>query len=630
MPLPLPEDVAPHAEDPSRRLGRYVLAKRIGKGGQSEVWRAWDTVLARHVAVKILKDADAEDVVRFRREANILANLHHPNIAPVFAMEQEGSRAYIAMQLVDGETVDRLNAPLPRKLEHVRDAARALHFAHKQGIIHRDIKPSNIMATTDGHLFLLDFGIARPVRKGATITGTDFLVGTPAYMAPEQARGGRCDERTDVYALGATLYRLATHSDPFYGDDPMQVLLKVSNEAPPRPRTLEPTIPKPVEDIIRIAMAKEPEGRYPSAEAFAEQIDAHLTGKRVRAAPRDPIKIPPGVWIGVLAVIAAAAVAFAIFRPPPPRPVAPNPPPAAVIPADPPDSASDHALMAARDLLDQLRQPGLKPEVRDRCAKDARGLIAGILKADPGHAAALFELTKLESLLGNADAALKAADRAVDADKESAPATLLRARLRIKQALALKVRHIATLEPLGDDAPSTNLFLEGAASDTPEIHRLFQGAEADLARFRALSPSAQAADLAFARGLTQFNNSRFKDAARSLAAAADSPWLGTDARLLLGIASYFADDFKSGEAALLQAGAGNDLVETRLLLAILLQVEAVRTSANGGNPAQIYSLIAHDFEELAKVRPKSADWVALVPMKGFWLRSFKPWLDKGR
>ncbi|NUN50792.1 MAG: serine/threonine protein kinase, partial [Candidatus Brocadiae bacterium] len=320
----LPPDVQPVADDPTRRLGRYIMVRRLGKGGQGEVWRAWDTLLARAVAVKILRDPDPEDLVRFQREANILANLHHTNIAPVFALEHEAGRHFIAMELVDGETIDVLNAPLAKKLEHLRDGARALDFAHKKGIIHRDVKPSNMMVTPAGRLFLMDFGVARPVKRGATITATDFIVGTPAYMAPEQARGGRVDERTDVYSLGATLYRLATHSDPFYGDDPMQVLLKVSQEGPPRPRTLEPSIPKAVEDIIRVAMSKEPEARHASAAEFAEEIDRFLSGKKVRAAPRDPIRIPQGAIMALFAVVAVTSVAWALFRPGPD----PAPPPA--------------------------------------------------------------------------------------------------------------------------------------------------------------------------------------------------------------------------------------------------------------------------------------------------------------
>ncbi len=626
-PADLPEEVQPLAADPTRRLGRYILVKRIGKGGQSEVWRAWDSLLARPVAVKILKDAEPEDVTRFQREANILANLHHPNIAPVFGMEQEGDRAYIAMQLVDGETIDRMNAPLNRKVECLRDAARALHFAHKQGIIHRDIKPSNIMATPDGHLYLMDFGIARPVRKGATITQTDFLVGTPAYMSPEQARGGRCDERTDVYALGATLYRLATHSDPFYGDDPMQVLLKVTNEPPPLPRTLEPSIPKPVEDIIRVAMAKEPAARHTTAEDFASQLDLYLAGKKVRSAPRDPLKIPQGVWVGALAVITVAAVLFAIFKPPaagarnPPNTTGPNV--AQPDPGPPVEDPAARTLADVREMLGQLRD--LDPADRPARAGPVRDLLAKIPTA-------FLETARLENLLGNTAAALAAAGAAVDADPSSAPAVLLRARLRIKRALTLKTLHLAALDgpPSGADATTIALFVAQAADDSPEIRTLFQGADRDLATFQQLSPSADPADAAFVKGLAAFNAGRFREAALSLKTAADSLWLGSDARLLLGIAHYMSDNFPAGEQALGRAGTGDDVVEARLLLAMLLGVEAARRGPLGMDPRPVYELVGNDFTELAKIRANSADWLKLVPMSGYWQASFRQWLRRSR
>jgi len=630
-PAELPEEVQPHASEPNRRLGRYILVKKIGKGGMSEVWRAWDTLLARPVAVKILKDADPEDVIRFRREANILANLHHPNIAPVFGMEQEGDRAYIAMQLVDGETIDKMVAPLSKKVERLRDAALALHFAHRQGIVHRDIKPSNIMATPDGHLYLMDFGIARPVRKGATITGTDFLVGTPAYMSPEQARGGRCDERTDVYALGATLYRLATHSDPFYGDDPMQVLLKVSNEAPPRPRTLEPTIPRPVEDIIRVAMSKEPAARHQTAEDFATQLDLFLAGKKVRAAPREPVKVPQGVWMGALGLITAGAVLWAVFKPPSPRPEPKKDPgPADIVAPVPPVDTGDRELTAARELLDRIRLPGISEKSRESVAKEARSLLEGILTTHPHHAAARFELAKLEAFLGRNDAALAAAERAVADDDKSAPAVLLRARLRIKRALRLKALYLASLETDPADAAAIDLFVGQAGTDTPEIKKLFQGANSDLARFQQLSPSAEPADAAFVKGLALFNTGRFKDAALSLKVAADSLWLGADARLLVGIAHYMSDNFAEGEAALARAGSGDDLVEARLLLALLLGVEAARRGPAGMDPRPVFELIDRDFTELMKVRAKSADWQKLVPMSMYWRTIFRVWFQRAR
>ncbi|MBI2920569.1 MAG: serine/threonine protein kinase [Planctomycetes bacterium] len=619
MPVEPPGDVKPHLGDPRRRLGRHILVERIGKGGQSEVWRAWDEALARYVAIKILRDADAEDVARFRREANIVGRLNHPNIAPVFAMDHEGDRCWIAMQLVDGATIDACDAPLTRKLGWVRDAARALEFAHAQGIVHRDMKPSNVMIDPDGRAFLLDFGIARPLRRGATVTQTDMLVGTPAFMSPEQARGRRVDARSDVYGLGATLYRLATHSDPFYSEDPMQLLLKVANETPPRPRTLEPSIPRAVEDIIRIAMSKDPGRRYATAAELADQIDLYLAGKRVRGAPRDPVRIPQGAWIAAFALVAVAAVAWALFRPGP-RDPSPGPPPANA-------PAAGHALDYARSIIESLyRQSDLKPEIRARRVQDARENLAAALLARPGDPAALLEAARLEAIAGTADAALAAADAAVAADPESPMARLLRARLRFKRALALKTRRIAALEPAGTDAASFARLASEAATPPPEVRRAFAEADEDLATFRSSAVGGQEAEAAFAIGLDHFNAGRFAEAAIALAAATDSPWVGADAQLLLGIAAYVAGDFSKGEAALAQGGRGDEAVATRLLLSMLLAMEGFRQTPGSAAALFVDKLIQRNFSELVKLRPRSADWLQVVPMSRFWRGAFARWI----
>lgn len=618
MPAEPPSDVRPHLGDPRRRLGRHILVERIGKGGQSEVWRAWDEALDRYVAIKILRDADAEDVARFRREANIVGRLNHPNIAPVFAMDHEGDRCWIAMQLVDGVTIDAHDAPLTRKLEWVRDAARALEFAHGQGIVHRDMKPSNVMIDPDGRAFLLDFGIARPLRRGATVTQTDMLVGTPAFMSPEQARGRRVDARSDVYGLGATLYRLATHSDPFYSEDPMQLLLKVANETPPRPRTLEPSVPRAVEDIIRIAMSKDPARRYATAGDLAQQIDLYLAGKRVRSAPRDPVRIPQGAWIAGFALVAVAAVSWALFRP---GPAAPAPPPVEI-------PAAGHALDYARSIIESLyRQADLKPETRARRVADARENLAAALAARPGDPAALLEAARLEAVAGTPEAALAAADSAIAADPGSPMARLLRARLRFKRALALKTRRIAALQPAGADAASLARLAAEAAVPPADVRRAFAEADEDLAAFRRTAAGGQEAEAAFAEGLDHFNAGRFNEAARSLATASESPWLGADAQLLLGIAAYVAGDFRAGEAALAQGGRGDEAVATRLLLSMLLAMEGFRQTPGSAASRLVSELLQRNFSELAKLRPRSAEWLQVVPMSDFWKGAFVRWIS---
>jgi serine/threonine protein kinase len=188
-----------------------------------EVWKAWDLDLSRWVAVKFLKGAGADEIDRFKREAQLAGKLNHPNIAAVYEVGEAGEKPYIAMQFVDGTTLGdapRLAAQTAARV--VRDAARAVDHAHAQGIIHRDLKPDNVMMTRldkpasgssrapDLHVYVMDFGLARAAEGASGLTLSGHIVGTPSYMPPERARGDRVDARADVYSLGATLYELLT------------------------------------------------------------------------------------------------------------------------------------------------------------------------------------------------------------------------------------------------------------------------------------------------------------------------------------------------------------------------------------------------------------------------------------
>jgi serine/threonine protein kinase len=190
---------------PAARIGKYELVELLGEGGMGQVWKARDTDLGRWVAVKLLKNPEPEERARFRREAETAARLSHPNIAAVY----EAGDTFIAMQLIDGRTLAAMPRGDPRTLAlRVRDAALAAHHAHRQGVIHRDIKPANIMIESagGGRVFVTDFGLARGMTVDSRLSASGVVVGTPAYMSPEQARGAPLDARTDVYSLGATLY----------------------------------------------------------------------------------------------------------------------------------------------------------------------------------------------------------------------------------------------------------------------------------------------------------------------------------------------------------------------------------------------------------------------------------------
>jgi len=219
--------------EPGTVLGDYLLAERIGKGGMGEVWKAVHRRLGRTVAIKLMLHHSSEARNRFEREARLASTLDHPHIAKLFEYSQEP--CFIAMQYVEGVPLHKATGDRIRAL---RDAALAVHHAHQRGVLHRDLKPDNVLVDAQGQAFVLDFGLARPVTEsGEALTVTGELIGTPTFMAPEQALGEttRMDARTDVYGLGATLYAVLSGHSPFPGPSTWAVLRHVVEDDPPPP-----------------------------------------------------------------------------------------------------------------------------------------------------------------------------------------------------------------------------------------------------------------------------------------------------------------------------------------------------------------------------------------------------------
>ncbi len=291
LPL-LPPDAAHAKDDPANVIGRYIRTIRIGAGGMGEVWRAWDVELRRWVALKFLKGRDKEELARFHREAETAAGLNHPNIAAVYEVGQSGGRAYIAMQLVGGKTL----ASLPRNdirliVELMADAAVAVHAAHAQGIIHRDLKPANLMVE-GRRVYVMDFGLAKRQAVDSPLSVSGMLVGTPAYMPPEQARGSlrEVGPRSDIYSLGATMYELLTGSPPFLGADVYELLLRVMEDEPRPIRTLERRVDADLDTIVQKCLEKAPERRYATALELAEELRRWLRGEPVLARPASALR----------------------------------------------------------------------------------------------------------------------------------------------------------------------------------------------------------------------------------------------------------------------------------------------------------------------------------------------------
>jgi serine/threonine protein kinase len=275
--------------------GRYELGEVIGRGGMAEVLHGTDVRLGRDVAVKVLREDLARDPsfqARFRREAQSAASLDAPTVVAVFDTgEDERGVPWIVMEYVDGRTLrDVLTTEgrlLPqRALEVTADVCSALDVAHAAGMVHRDIKPANVMLTSRGEVKVMDFGIARAAAGNeSTMTQTSAVIGTAAYLSPEQARGEHVDARSDLYSTGCLLYELVTGAPPFVGDSPVAVAYQHVREDPVPPSEYDPSLSLDVDAVILKAMAKNPANRYQSADEMREDLLRAVAGQPVLATP---------------------------------------------------------------------------------------------------------------------------------------------------------------------------------------------------------------------------------------------------------------------------------------------------------------------------------------------------------
>src|SRR5882762_6121690 len=294
---------------------RYAIERELGSGGMATVYLARDLKHRRFVALKVLSPALAASLGadRFLREIELAARLQHPHIVTVFDSGDAGGILWYTMPYVEGETLRARLArerqlPLDVALRIATEAARALEFAHQHGVLHRDVKPENLLLTTDGSTMVADFGIARPWGEMSKLTQSGVVVGTPAYMSPEQAAGEReLDARTDVYALGCVLYEMLAGEMPYSGPNAQAVLAKRLSEPAPSLRTTR-DLPVAIERTVARALARSPADRYASAAEFARALQSI-------DVPARPIARRRWLAAAVLALLATVGVAAAIrFR----------------------------------------------------------------------------------------------------------------------------------------------------------------------------------------------------------------------------------------------------------------------------------------------------------------------------
>jgi WD40 repeat protein/tRNA A-37 threonylcarbamoyl transferase component Bud32 len=288
----------PPAEPVLAFFGDYTILGEIAAGGMGVVYHARQRRLNRTVALKMIRAgalAKEEEIRRFRIEAEAAANLDHPNIVPIYELGECDGRHYFSMKLVAGRSLAEFNTQCPARTGQwfqraaglMTKIALAVQHAHDRGVLHRDLKPQNILIDESGEPHVTDFGLAKLLDKGSSETIADAIMGTPKYMAPEQASGRTRDVTTaaDVYSLGAILFALLAGDPPFHGGSVMEILEKVRSEPAPDPTTLNPAVPKDLATICLKCLEKEPPHRYPSARALAEEINRWLAGEPIQARP---------------------------------------------------------------------------------------------------------------------------------------------------------------------------------------------------------------------------------------------------------------------------------------------------------------------------------------------------------
>ncbi|GEM_PF-2666498 len=486
-------------------IGKYRVVAELGRGGMGIVYRAWDNELRRDVAIKLLRVHDRsnpEMASRILREARTAAPLDHPGIVPIFESGEVGGTPYYVMAFVEGRTLAALLRddglpPMRERARIVRDAAEAVAHAHAHNVVHRDIKPSNLMLDRDGRIHVLDFGLAKNLQDATQLTATGQIIGTAAYMPPEQIDGpaDRTVPASDVYALGAVLYETLTGQPPFTGESFTQIVVRSLARDPESPRLRDPKVPQDLETICLKALRKVPSERYPSARELADDLARFLCGEAILARP-ESIREKAVRWLrrhraaSIAAAVAVGALAIAgVER----WDAARGAEEQARIEQEFLQFLREIALTDLRVTLD-LRRQGVVGDAPNRLLERLERAARETTRRAPALAEPNFHLGRMERALQRFPEALAEQEAALTKEPDFAPSLYERAVLRVhffrRRVAALReqwdrraARELASAvaQPgLGQQALPARPSDAELAGDDPEARTLLAGTQADL------------------------------------------------------------------------------------------------------------------------------------------------------